>query len=526
MALIETKKKCMLAGLRASNHSKVWYQPGEKKDEDGGREKHLLKCVDGPGLYREPMECEVVWLIHFDVKTFPSNTLRGRLELQRQFLSDAYEYLVEASPDEAREIERKTAEDQRDSRWQSWFDYAKVWKQTRIKRKEAYAKRKKIPIEDVSDDEGFDEGDDDDAPGPGAVNVATLKGGMGPPPRSKKGGGAKRKRGSDDKGGKGKRSRGGATPTSDTLVRDMSLGSDDPMMSGGNDIVPAFHLPRAVTGRRTNPMFIDGDSDDDFQETSAQEFRQASEGPRGHTRQSMEAARCGLPELALRMANHGPNASGIARKLQRTASPDEQEDAEGLDGFGEGFLQAGSDISTRAGRGGLFAARAESASDEEYRTRARAANGDFDYGEALERAKAASMAPEEPVDRALEADVEQAVVASELTQLQHERDRDAWDATVPNSKFTGVATGPITPLTTPQARPGSVRPPSFGRQTPQGVQPAHEQHHTGQNQNKGKDTVMENDENKGDQQEKKDDRETMTVDDNDNDKERVADAES
>lgn len=123
-------------GYRASHWTKVWYQPAPEAevDDDGTVEIGLFKLSTGGATRREPMMGEVVWLPHFELKVFKSTKNAEKERLQMQYLYDAWRYLNEPDPHQVLQLEQEL-DDPFNRQWQSWFEDAKKWKSSKLRRR-------------------------------------------------------------------------------------------------------------------------------------------------------------------------------------------------------------------------------------------------------------------------------------------------------------------------------------------------------------------------------------------------------
>lgn len=122
-------------GFRRRDWTDVWYEPAGDADSNGGRDIGLFRLTTGD-REREPQPGEVHWHPAFDVNNCESKTFRERLNMQRQFLADAHEYLAELDVDRVRELEEQL-HDRHFIRWDKWFEHAKKYKRTKMKQRES-----------------------------------------------------------------------------------------------------------------------------------------------------------------------------------------------------------------------------------------------------------------------------------------------------------------------------------------------------------------------------------------------------
>lgn len=132
MALVSFSRGRMLVGWRTRDWSKVFYERIGEPDEDGAAELGLFCYPRGSPGRREPMEGEVKWLPHYDVANSESSTKRERIEMQKQFLTDAHRYLNTGDQASLTALEEELNQPGF-SRWNSWFDEAKKWKRKNVR---------------------------------------------------------------------------------------------------------------------------------------------------------------------------------------------------------------------------------------------------------------------------------------------------------------------------------------------------------------------------------------------------------
>ena len=146
------KHKRLHVGFRAKDWADVWMEPVGDIDDEGEADFGLFRFTTGDKGYREPMRGEVVWHPHFDPKRCEADTKPDRESMQRQFLTDAYLYLSEKDSGKAKELEAKM--DQPGfSRWQTWFQHAKKFKNQKMKEKRRRDLARKAGDDNVSDSE-------------------------------------------------------------------------------------------------------------------------------------------------------------------------------------------------------------------------------------------------------------------------------------------------------------------------------------------------------------------------------------
>ncbi|KAM3423755.1 hypothetical protein BST61_g1160 [Cercospora zeina] len=146
-----------------------------EQDDDGTVVADFFKLATRGRGSREPMHSEIQWILHFDPAYYDAKDKRAKEKKQMQFLGDAWKYLSENDPDAVRELEEEL--DQPNYRkWQSWFEIAKVYKEGKLREREARRARRLaqarrdaqvagIPAEEVevnSDSSGDDSGFEDD----------------------------------------------------------------------------------------------------------------------------------------------------------------------------------------------------------------------------------------------------------------------------------------------------------------------------------------------------------------------------
>lgn len=200
---------------------KVFYEPTDERDlEDDEAEvvpKFRFETNTANGSKRrEPAEGEIAWLPHFDPQHIQTKKPKERDLIHKNTLRDAYRFLNEDDEERIREL-KEELDDQNHRRWQTWFDEAIKFKETRLKTRARTRARRELNIRavgmdpkgveglsDTSDDSAYESDSDDGFPPAPAPRMGTMASGqsgpMGPPPRLRPGQANKRPGGFNGRG--------------------------------------------------------------------------------------------------------------------------------------------------------------------------------------------------------------------------------------------------------------------------------------------------------------------------------------
>lgn len=262
------KHERLHVGFRQRDWSDVWYEPLGDEDPDGGASIGLFKLTTGGPNRREPMEGEVLWHPEFDIKNCESKNAKERAKIQKEFLTDAWNYLAEKNAAEVKRMDEELHQPDW-PRWQKWFEHAQKYKRTQIKQRESRRKKRTAIAEDggatsaeVREDVNSETSEDDsayntDSEQRTAKRTRSVSPNMPPPPKRR----AKETNNLP-------RSRDASLPRQDSRGNskrpDMSRQST-PRMSGGLSQTQGNGTP--TNARRLNatePLFRHGsDSDED-----------------------------------------------------------------------------------------------------------------------------------------------------------------------------------------------------------------------------------------------------------------------
>ena len=117
------------------NLEEVYYKPHNTDGENGASETPDIYIYEKPGAkesLKNPVQGEVIWVPHFDLKSFEANDKRSKDHLHRWFWYRCWQYLAAKNDADAMEaLNENQFAGINYRRWDTWVIEATRWRKKR-----------------------------------------------------------------------------------------------------------------------------------------------------------------------------------------------------------------------------------------------------------------------------------------------------------------------------------------------------------------------------------------------------------